>query len=109
MNSLDVKIEEKAKEILLKFNIEQSPQNIEFVTSKIEDCKGGLKRCKVVSFDANGNQCNVFFSIKEMAKIEGIKYKTASNIIETGAVSRKTKLRYKKLSDLGNLQLTNRN
>jgi hypothetical protein len=93
------KSEKIAKEILLNFGIELNNKNIEFVTNKIECYRGGRKSKKIVSYDIYGNPKAVFFSIKEMAKIEGLKYKSAVNIILTGGLCRKTNLIYKTLYD----------
>ena len=100
-----VTVSEKiAKEILTKFNIELSYTNVEYVTSKVEEYRGGKKREKIVGFDMAGNQVCYFNSISEMAIKEKIKYKSACNIISTGGVCRKTGLRYKKLSEFGNFK-----
>ena len=96
--------EKIAKEILINFNIELNYKNIEYVTSKVEEYRGGLKREKVVGFDTNGNQVRFFNSISEMAIKEKLKYKSACNIISTGGICRKTGLRYKKMSEFGNFK-----
>ena len=96
--------EKIAQEILVKFNIELTDKNIEFTTSKIEEYRGGRKRERIVGFDMNGNQVSYYTSIRELAFKVGIKHKSASNIIRTGGICRKTGLRYKKLSDFGNLK-----
>ena len=96
--------EKIAKEILAKFNIELNYTNVEYVTSKVEEYRGGHKREKVVGFDVNGNQVCYFDSISEMAIKEKIKYKSACNIISTGGICRKTGLRYKKMSEFGNFK-----
>lgn len=96
--------EKIAKEILINFNIELNYKNIEYVISKVEEYRGGRKREKVVGFDMNGNQICFFNSITEMAIKEKLKYKSASNIIKTGGVCRKTGLRYRKMSEFGNFK-----
>lgn len=90
-----------AVEIIRKFNIEDSIDNRGELMLILDKFAGNKKRKKVVSFDENGNQINIFDSLSEASEERGVSAKRMWEVVKKQIVSQKNGLRYCYLSDFG--------
>lgn len=97
-------LKKQSIEILEKFNIEKTPDNIEFVINSLKNVLGGRKSEKIVSFDLDGNQINIHNTLIEAAEYFETYHQLVSRSCNNHNLIPNIGIRFRKLSHFGNLK-----